>query len=63
MTEGGLAVSAQAQQKGFGRPGSQSVDTVGDVVFSWTLGEMVVLEAPKEVPHFMSSCSPHWGLL
>jgi len=38
FTGGGPALSAQAQQKGLGRPGFQSVDTVGDIAFSWTLG-------------------------
>jgi len=56
-TEGGPAVSAQAQQKGLGRPAFQSVDTVGDIAFSWTLGKMV-LEASKEVPPLSSTTKP-----
>ena len=55
--EGGPAVSAQAQQKGLGRPAFQSVDTVGDIAFSWTLGKMV-LEASKEVPPLSSTTKP-----
>ncbi|KAL1714385.1 nucleoside phosphatase GDA1/CD39, partial [Schizophyllum commune] len=42
-------VEAQAAIKGLGRPTFQSVDTVGDIAISWTLGKMV-LEASKEVP-------------
>lgn len=56
-TGGGPAVSAQAQQKGLGRPAFQSVDTVGDIAFSWTLGKMV-LEASKEVPPLSSTTGP-----
>ncbi|KXN91475.1 Golgi apyrase [Leucoagaricus sp. SymC.cos] len=42
-------VVAQAEQKGLGRsPTFQSVDSVGDIAISWTLGKMV-LEASKEV--------------
>ena len=57
VTEGGPAVSAQAQQKGLGRPGFQSVSSVGDIAFSWTLGKMV-LEASKEVPPLSSATKP-----
>ena len=57
VTEGGPAVSAQAQQKGLGRPAFQSVSTVGDIAFSWTLGKMV-LEASKEVPPLTSTTKP-----
>ncbi|EIM89748.1 nucleoside phosphatase GDA1/CD39, partial [Stereum hirsutum FP-91666 SS1] len=39
----------QAEQKGLGRPTFQSMDTVGDIAISWTLGKMV-LEASREVP-------------
>ncbi|KAF9261420.1 hypothetical protein L218DRAFT_869979 [Marasmius fiardii PR-910] len=42
-------VIEQAEEKGLGRPTFQSVDTVGDVAISWTLGKMV-LEASREVP-------------
>jgi len=57
VTEGGPAVSAQAQQKGLGRPAFQSMDAVGDIAFSWTLGKMV-LEASKEVPPLSSTTKP-----
>jgi Golgi apyrase len=57
VTEGGPAVSAQAQQKGLGRPAFQSVNNVGDIAFSWTLGKMV-LEASKEVPPLSSTTKP-----
>lgn len=57
VAEGGSAVSAQAQQKGLGRPAFQSVDAVGDIAFSWTLGKMV-LEASKEVPPLSSTTKP-----
>ena len=57
VTEGGPVVSAQAQQKGLGRLVFQSVDTVGDIAFSWTLGKMV-LEASKEVPPLSSTTKP-----
>ena len=57
VTDGGPAVSAQAQEKGLGRPAFQSVDTVGDIAFSWTLGKMV-LEASKEVPPLSSTTGP-----
>jgi golgi apyrase len=57
VTEGGPAVSAQAQEKGLGRPAFQSVSTVGDIAFSWTLGKMV-LEASKEVPPLSSTTEP-----
>ncbi|KAL0563835.1 Golgi apyrase [Marasmius crinis-equi] len=42
-------VAEQAEEKGLGRPTFQSVDTVGDIAISWTLGKMVI-EASKEVP-------------
>jgi golgi apyrase len=42
-------VEQAAQEKGLGRPTFQSVDTVGDIAISWTLGKMV-LEASKQVP-------------
>ncbi|TFK46631.1 hypothetical protein OE88DRAFT_1637822 [Heliocybe sulcata] len=48
-TTDGDKVEKQAAVKGLGRPMFQSVDTVGDVAISWTLGKMV-LEASKEVP-------------
>jgi len=57
VTEGGPAVSTQAQQKGLGRLVFQSVDTVGDIAFSWTLGKMM-LEASKGVPPLSSTTKP-----
>ena len=50
-------MSAKAQEKGLGRPAFQSVDTVGDIAFSWMLGKMV-LEASKEVPPLSSTTKP-----
>ncbi|KAJ6622863.1 nucleoside phosphatase family-domain-containing protein [Mycena sp. CBHHK59/15] len=47
-TTDGDKVAQQAENKGLGRPTFQSVDTVGDIAISWTLGKMV-LEASKEV--------------
>ncbi|KAG6816694.1 hypothetical protein H0H87_003782 [Tephrocybe sp. NHM501043] len=41
-------VEKEAEKKGLGRPAFQSLDTVGDIAISWTLGKMV-LEASKEV--------------
>jgi len=48
-TTDGDKVAQQAQKMGLGRPTFQSLDTVGDIAISWTLGKMV-LEASKEVP-------------
>ncbi|KAF8550466.1 hypothetical protein OG21DRAFT_1487747 [Imleria badia] len=50
LTTQGDKVAQQAEKKGLGgpRPMFQSVDTVGDIAISWTLGKMV-LEASKEV--------------
>jgi golgi apyrase len=45
----GDKVEEQAENKGLGRPTFQSVDTVGDIAISWTLGKMV-LEASSQVP-------------
>lgn len=42
-------VEKEAEKKGLGRPTFQSLDTVGDIAISWTLGKMV-LEASKEIP-------------
>ena len=49
-TTQGDEVAQQAEKKGLGRgrPMFQSVDTVGGIAISWTLGKMV-LEASKEV--------------
>ncbi|KAI6036020.1 nucleoside phosphatase family-domain-containing protein [Pisolithus microcarpus] len=41
-------VAQQAEKKGLGRPLFQSMDNVGDIAISWTLGKMV-LEASKAV--------------
>ena len=45
----GENVAEQAAKKGLGRPSFQSMESVGDIAISWTLGKMV-LEASKEVP-------------
>lgn len=42
-------VAENAGKKGLGKPSFQTMDTIGDVAISWTLGKMV-LEASKEVP-------------
>ncbi|KAF9014126.1 nucleoside phosphatase family-domain-containing protein [Cyathus striatus] len=42
---------------GKGRPTFQSMDTVGDIAISWTLGKMV-LEASKEVPSLVKDARP-----
>ncbi|KAF8205603.1 nucleoside phosphatase family-domain-containing protein [Mycena galopus ATCC 62051] len=56
-TTDGEKVAKQAENKGLGRPTFQSVDTVGDIAISWTLGKMV-LEASKEVPPLVESVPP-----
>ncbi|KAI0345096.1 hypothetical protein BDW22DRAFT_1418417 [Trametopsis cervina] len=48
-TTAGQKVAQQAENKGLGKPQFQSLDSVGDIAISWTLGKMV-LEASKEVP-------------
>jgi golgi apyrase len=53
----GEEVAEQAKNKGLGRPAFQSVDTVGNIAISWTLGKMV-LEASKEVPSSSKSDRP-----
>ncbi|KAF8912135.1 nucleoside phosphatase family-domain-containing protein [Gymnopilus junonius] len=50
-------VEEEAQKKGLGRPTFQSLDTVGDIAISWTLGKMV-LEASKEVPARVKTTKP-----
>lgn len=52
LDEGSDEVEDKAKEKGFGRPLMQSLDTIGDVAISWTLGKMV-LEASREVPPLM----------
>lgn len=47
-TTEGDKVEKEAEKKGLGRPTFQSLDTVGEIAISWTLGKMV-LEASKEV--------------
>ncbi|KAJ7766703.1 nucleoside-diphosphatase [Mycena metata] len=56
-TTDGEKVAQQAENKGLGRPTFQSVDTVGDIAISWTLGKMVI-EASKEVPPRLKSTPP-----
>ncbi|KAJ7161452.1 nucleoside-diphosphatase [Mycena crocata] len=56
-TTEGEKVAQQAENKGLGRPTFQSVDTVGDIAISWTLGKMV-LEASKEVPPIVKTDRP-----
>lgn len=53
----GDRVAEKAQEKGLGGPTFQSMDTVGDIAISWTLGKMV-LEASKEVPAASPSTPP-----
>jgi len=53
----GEKVVAQAARKGLGRPTFQSMDAVGDIAISWTLGKMV-LEASKEVPPLNTGMKP-----
>jgi len=53
----GDEVAAQAKNKGLGKPTFQSLDSVGDIAISWTLGKMV-LEASKEVPPLSKSNRP-----
>ncbi|KAF7799605.1 hypothetical protein EIP86_010843 [Pleurotus ostreatoroseus] len=56
-TTQGDAVAQKAEDKGLGRPQFQSLDSVGDIAISWTLGKMV-LEASKEVPPLSDSTRP-----
>lgn len=57
VTTNGEKVAAQAQTKGLGRPSFQSMDTVGDIAISWTLGKMV-LEASSEVEAASATARP-----
>ncbi|KAI0373058.1 hypothetical protein BV20DRAFT_963556 [Pilatotrama ljubarskyi] len=57
VTTDGDKVVEQAQNKGLGRPTFQSMDTVGDIAISWTLGKMV-LEASREVPPASATSRP-----
>lgn len=56
-TTEGDKVAEEATKKGLGRPTFQSVDSVGDIAISWTLGKMV-LEASKEVPPRVKTTKP-----
>jgi Golgi apyrase len=47
-------VSVQAQEKGLDRPAFQSVETTGDIAFSW----MLAFEASKEAPPLLSTTKP-----
>ncbi|KIK58158.1 hypothetical protein GYMLUDRAFT_246199 [Collybiopsis luxurians FD-317 M1] len=53
----GESAAEKAEEKGLGRPHFQSLDSVGDIAISWTLGKMV-LEASKEVPPLHSAVPP-----
>ncbi|KAF9242098.1 nucleoside phosphatase family-domain-containing protein [Melanogaster broomeanus] len=53
----GEQVAQQAEKKGLGKPMFQSVDTVGGIAISWTLGKMV-LEASKAVKPLSSHSRP-----
>ena len=57
LSTDGEKVVNEAEKKGLGRPTFQSVDTVGDIAISWTLGKMV-LEASKEVIPIVKSAKP-----
>ena len=50
-------VKDHAEKKGLWRPSFQSMDAVGDMSISWTLGKMV-LEASKEVPPLVKDSRP-----
>ncbi|KAF8503664.1 nucleoside phosphatase family-domain-containing protein [Russula emetica] len=50
-------VEGHAEKKGLWRPWFQSMDSVGDMAISWTLGKMV-LEASKEVPPLVKDTRP-----
>lgn len=57
LSTDGDKVEMQAERKGLGRPTFQSMDSVGDIAISWTLGKMV-LEASKEVPPIQKTMKP-----
>lgn len=57
VTTEGDKVEKEAEKKGLGPPAFQSLDTVGDIAISWTLGKMV-LEASKEVPALSRTSRP-----
>ncbi|KAF9445575.1 hypothetical protein P691DRAFT_762380 [Macrolepiota fuliginosa MF-IS2] len=57
-TTAGDQVVEQAKKKGLDKPPTfQSMDTVGDIAISWTLGKMV-LEASKEIPPLKKGMKP-----
>jgi len=53
----GEEVESHADEKGLGRLPFQSMDSVGDIAITWTLGKMV-LEASKEVPPLFGDSPP-----
>ena len=55
-------IKDHAEEKGLWRPWFQSMDSVGDMAISWTLGKMV-LEASKEVPPSVKDSGPLPDLL
>ncbi|KAH9005038.1 nucleoside phosphatase family-domain-containing protein [Lactarius hatsudake] len=50
-------IKDHAEKKGLWRPWFQSMESVGDMAITWTLGKMV-LEASKEVPPSAKDSSP-----
>lgn len=50
-------VKGHVEKKDLSRPWFQSMDSVGDMAISWTLGKMV-LEASKEVPPLVKDTRP-----
>ena len=50
-------IEREAEKKGLGRPTFQSLDNVGGIAITWTLGKMV-LEASKEVPLLSKTDKP-----
>ena len=50
-------IKDHAEEKGLLRPWFQSMESVGDMAISWTLGKMV-LEASKEVPPSVKDSGP-----
>ena len=50
-------IKDNAEKKGLWRPWFQSMDSVGDMAITWTLGKMV-LEASKEVPPSIKGSGP-----
>lgn len=57
VSGGANDVIAKAKMKGLGRPAFQSLDSVGEIAISWTLGKMV-LEASKEVTPASKTAKP-----